>query len=452
MDVSLADRRFLVRSFQKAERGVKRQLDGGPPPQLRAGKAIRDHAGSILKLIQALDEQVEGDFESAQSDHERRAILTKLRHLVEVTRVLNHVLAYLQPLQPRAGQLGLGTAYLVHELGRALIDPHVDLIETPLDTPTYATRSWPFERLLHGEKHYLLSPAELRAARGKGWPALMMFPCREATNVFLAPLLVHELGHPAAERNGLVDGLWAKLRSDVPQWPGLLEAYLKASEGSDGAERDRKRNEATLGIRIKLEELLCDALAICCLGPSYLYAFVGHVAATSLAEAMPKHPPTALRIEVMLRGSRRMGWDEVLLKTPRIGEWLDELAGAGVSTLRNESELLHALRVASEAVGEFAVAHARAGDVLFTPERFAAQGALLGDLLKDNILPAQIDHDGTHADRSAVLLAGWIHGLGGKPPTAIPELLADRELHSFLDKALEMSTVLEQWRAPGNGS
>jgi hypothetical protein len=138
-------------------------------------------------------------------------------------------------------------------------------------------------------------------------------------------------------------------------------------------------------------------------------------------------------------------WGEVLARTPRVTTWMRALVQTATPVLRDEPELL-ALRVAGETVGKIAAAHTKA--MSFTPSRFAEQREALEALLKDEILPAQVDHNGSHANRPAVILVGWIHGLGRRQPSAIPKLLADSELHSFLDKALEMSTVLEKWGSP----
>jgi hypothetical protein len=243
VDVFLADQRFLDRSFREAVGAVRRQLAGGPSLRLNAGRALCDHASSILALIGGLSEQARADFASAHNDQERRAALRTLRRLVEVARELDHVLVH---LQPQVGQLGLGTAYLVLELGRALIDPQVDLIETPLDASRFATLSWPFELLLSSGPARLQSAAQMRQRRSGPLPVLVMYPRREAANVFLAPLLIHELGHPAAERNKLVEKLWSALREEAAKWPECLENYLAASARLLNTRPKQTRHEAEL--------------------------------------------------------------------------------------------------------------------------------------------------------------------------------------------------------------
>jgi hypothetical protein len=446
VDVFGADQRFLAQSFREAVGAVRRQLDDGPSLRLGAGQALRDHASSMLRLIGTLSTQAQTDFKSAGNDQERRAALRKLRRLVEVARDLDHVLVH---LQPQTGQLGLGTAYLVLELGQALIGSPVDLIETPLDASRFATLSWPFELLLSRGPAKLQSAGQLRKRRKGPIPVLVMYPRREAANVFLAPLLIHELGHPAVERNKLIERLWSQLHNDVRAWPECLEHYLEIGTQQASAGSGQSRREAELRLRVKLEELICDALAVCCLGPSYLFAFVGHAASRSLTEALPSHPPTALRVELMLIWLESLGWGEVLSRTPQVTEWLRALVQTTAPVLRVEPELLKAMRAAGETVGQIAFAHTTT--VRFTPARFAEQSEALEALLRDDILPAQVDHNGSRADRPAVILAGWIHGLGARPPSAIPKLLADGKTHSFLDKALEMSTVLEKWRASSDG-
>lgn len=444
MDAHAADRRFLTRSLSEAVQVSHECLDQGPRRRMGAGAKLVDHGKAVMAVIEGIGQQAQTDFDDATEalsrvprsgedpadqislDNERITALNKLRKVVNLARYLRFSLS---SLDAPSGELGLGAAYLLQDAAAVLVAPDVDLIETPVDGPQYATVSWPFEAVLSR------SSVPERAVRGSR-PIMVWFPRSESGNVLLLPLLVHELGHPCWDEHGLSERLWTDLIAS--DWRACFEGVVTPPHGPP-----RNRDSSELDLRTRLEEHFCDALACAILGPSYLFAFTGWVGAISLNSTPTKHPPTLLRIELMLAQLRSWGWGAQLERVADVCEWLDGMVDTGTPIAGMASEILDALREANDRVVNLAAD--RAGELLFTPQLYADERDVIEELLAAQILPAQLDHDGRPADRRAIFLAGWLDQMDGAQPEHLAQVLTDRQLHDFLDKALEMSAILDRW-------
>jgi hypothetical protein len=449
VDAFTAERRFLDASIAAAALDALQQLDDGPRRRLQAGYGLAAHAVDLLDALATLRERASLDAEEstaqvgAPGDVDglaavgTRAALAQLRKINVVVRQLGHAIA---ELSEPTDLLGLGTAYLLTTFARGLVDESVDLIEVPVDGSEFATISWPFDGLLRfAELDEDVSWPDPERDNDRQ-PLLVLYPRREAASVLLAPLLVHELGHPVWATNQLSTKLWSEL--EAARWTTTeFKAVVDRSQ--------RPTDTIKLAMWRRLEELFADALAMTCLGPSYLFAFVGWVTGMSMNEDKRDHPATVTRLELLIRQMSMQGWTSSLAGIPATVSWLTEMSEVE-PVAGFEGLALEAYRSAHEHV--VSLSESIAGEYRYSPQRFVAerQSDVLADLLRHGILPAQLDHNGRHADPQAILLAGWLDSLRCDMPRAIPEALgpAQREHQAFLDKAIEMSFVLQQWRRP----
>lgn len=443
MDAHAADRRFLSQALEESLALAQRRLEGGAKRRMGAGKNLAAHGHAVLSTIRSIAVDAARDFDDALTrppaaaptgdsvlddlllHGERDAALDKLRKAVQLSRYLCFSLVALE--EPR-DLLGLGAAYLLKDAATLLVSGDVELIETPVDAGTYATVSWPFEAVLNR-----VSKTAARGAR----PVMVWFPRSEASNVLLVPLLVHELGHPCWDEHSLSERLWATLTQG--SWHNHFEAVAAVSVVP------RNRSSLELELRTRLEEHFCDALACAILGPAYLLAFASWVAAISLTSTPQQHPPTLLRIDLLMTQLAGAGWDRELERVRPVRDWLEGLVAATPRYLGISEPELAALRAAHDAVVELALE--QAGALRFDPQLFAEQGPTVEEQLDAGILPAQLDHDGHPADRRVILLAGWLSRIDSQPPEHLADALSDRTYQAFLDKALEMSVVLDRWVA-----
>lgn len=428
MDALRADRDLLAGTLDAATRAIESRFrrNNRRMRRLGAGRSLVAHGNALLELLKELRARADraySEAEAAGGNREKVAALRQMRRVVLVARHLEHALGWLDDKPER---LGLGATYLLRELACQLISDDADLIEEPSDSPSYATLSWPFERLL-------AQSFERQQLDRVSHPVLLFFPRSEAGNALLLPLLVHELGHPAWLRHGLGDELWTTLEQSE-EW-SIVDAALNHPKIA--------REDLSIRLRERLEELFCDALACTLLGPSYLMAFVGWASVMGLAEARREHPPSILRMELMLSHLRSSHWGVVLDAFPGVTGWLDGLIAEdlrlhGIDT--NTVEAIYAVH--KHIVG---LAERTAGPHSFSAQEYASQEQDLLGFLDDDLLPAQLNHEGEWADRRAILLASWAHGVGNQGPSHIASMLVDRRYQAFVDKALEMSRVLEHW-------
>jgi hypothetical protein len=436
VDVFEADWAFLRRTVAGLIADLDRRLAAKGQLRLGAGDALRVHAREALSVVERVVAETNSALEGDLGPRGRRRALTKLRRMILVSRAL---MSSTRALEPHDAELGLGGRYFLGDLARTLVADDVDFIEWPVDEPQFATRSWPFHGLLRRYEH----DEDIRKSGAR--PMLVIYPRREAANVLLLPVLVHELGHPAADENALVDKVVAELTTGEA-WETARAKLITAIEET-GVPHEYAVQNADNTLNEVLEEALCDALATACLGPSFLLAFSGWVTAMSLEEWRLPHPTTAQRIRLIRDQLKETGWTLLEASIKRFDDWLEGLSTSWEQRTDSQEALSDALSAAAAAIRRVAVSHA--GAAAFSPGAHDDQLTRgLADAFADGVLPAQLNHEGEHADLRSILLGGWIQGLTeqGGGPAALSQVLAARDQQAFLDKGLEMATLLRTWK------
>lgn len=442
MDVVAADRAVLEHAIQAASGRIGQRLDGGAELRLDAGLGLCRHARAVLQGLEASAARNFERLDSSRDPRLTRVALTGLRRTLHLMRVLDHALDLIEAPEP---QLGLGTLYFLNDLASALVGVEVDLIEAPLDGPLFQTLSWPYNPIFDV---------------GTGttpMPIVLHYPSREAASTLLLPLLVHELGHPVNAVHGVVESIQESLEGD-PRWADT-RAGLEMAVSVDGL--TPSINTIRVYLSSLLEECFCDALATACLGPSYLLAFAAWAGLDSADEWPDQYPPTLLRLQFIIHQLREDGWDLELVQA--IVAWVEDLAAVLTRSTQPHVHRQSALELAAPYVRQAANDHLTGSWARLTPDFYNGQTAAgLEDCFSQGILPAQLDHRGTAADRRSILLAAWrtevtLRGadvvslsktIHAPLVTSSPDESDDLpSLSSFTDKALEMSALLDRWAA-----
>jgi hypothetical protein len=444
VDVVGADRAALTAAIDAAAGGISDRLKAPSGRRLKAGRGLRRHGEATLENILRRIQRHQDELDEVELDARSvRVALGGLRLGLRLLRALDHALLLLE--RP-THELGLGALYVLVELADQLLDAEVDLLESPSGGPDFAVRSYPLSRLLQNAN-----------TNTEPIPVELLYPRREATTtILLAPLLVHELGHPVCVRHDLVNTLRQRL-SQVPDWTAAIEGYRDAAS-VEGERPSLARTHDRLGAL--LEESLCDALATACLGPSYLLAFASWAGLDTREEWAESHPPTQLRMAQMIEQLEELAWDLGFFED--ILDWIRGLGpilggGPSIDTARTD-----ALRAAAPMIRQVVDEHLVGRRCRLSPDDYKKQVAAgLEESFRQDVLPAQLDHEGAYADRRSILLAAWKHALsrarlaglpdGAEPesaprPTDLVAVILDEPTSSLLDKALEMSAVLERWR------
>jgi hypothetical protein len=435
------DFRFLVQSVQRStaqQRARHREL--AELPTRARGKGLVRHLDETLVAIEAHLGVSKSRFAAATTDVERDVVLNTLR-------LLNGLLGQMQQANTwvqAAGRqvLGVGALRLVDEATAAMVGRDADVVSVPSDEYRYATMWAPFSRIIR----------HLGAGAPTGHPIVLFFPSQEKDSLLLEPLLIHELGHSVVARKALVDRVVAHRvgrRSFDRPFSQAATALRQATSASGSTARIVVERH----LRRWLTEYLCDAIAVAYTGPAYAYAFAAVVAAESSTELQESHPPTSVRIRLILEYLNSEGWRGLMQqRAPNVLAWLDHLAESRPTPPEPHQQFL--LDVTSQFVQPMRdEVAASLGDASYTAVEFLSEQDELADFLDRRILPSQL-LDGRPAGRRNVVLAGWLHVLGagnvegreGDQAASLPKGLANWEFGSFLDKAVEMSSFLEEWR------
>lgn len=469
-----ADFEFLATSAWRSIADVREALATAPPLRLGRGQGLRDHIELVLEVLEEETHKAQRQGQDAKKPVEQRGVLRRLHRLIAQARHMRHAVPFLEPPDR---ELGLGVQYVVDEAADHLVGDEIDLIPVPLDSQTIATLSWPFDPLLksHGR-------GEQIGTR----PILVLYPRSEAETLLLAPVLIHEVAHPAVDRYRLVDEVRSRALS-VTRYVEARQQAIAVNARERGIDRKASKKIVDGRLRAYLAEMLCDAIASFYLGPSYVFPFAGIVAATSRERLQQDHPPTTFRIARILRQLRSstVGWGDWLRdEASAINVWLDHIANTPVAPHGPyETQLIEAVDAATAVVQDVARSHVGEHAFTYDAYRAARDSHELEDLLAYDILPAQ-SCDGGPFDARAIMLAGWIDGIRKKSreepddsddteqgededqedeelayqakaeypppdelrPAAIPAAVRDMESQVFLDKAVELSIVLRTWK------
>ena len=387
-----------------------------------------------------------------------------------------------------------GPRYLVEEMAGLIVKAVVDPVVHP--DIMFATEPWPFTfELSLLEEHGIKLPVALEGTA----PIVLSYPGADENTVLLHPLFGHELGHTAVMQSGLsedesmldavVDPMLsdAAFRSNLARaiFDGLAfthpELHKLPSPGTD-EQTDRVEDAHEVEsvafevaarydtlerqLRSYAEELICDAVGIETMGPSYLFSFAAVVLSTSHDQPGRQHPPTVVRIRLMVEQLEESGWVDDLEEregsgyhpVPETIAWLKDVAGRAPTLEPGGLKfVVESLSEAGDRVRAAVRAHLGEG-ACFRPDHYEAVAENIADYLELFILPVESPptqddegrpRRGVAIERRSLLLAGWIYmfkELGDAPLTLSTSLLND-DFQLFLTKALEMSRVAEEWAA-----
>jgi hypothetical protein len=428
------DLRFVVAAAQRAISQLRSAGDANAESGL--GKALHGHLAEALAAIDARIQLSASRFNAATTDVERRGALEALRLMNRYLNEMQEASVWMRPASEP--QLNIGLVYFLDEAASDLISADVEILTTGDATYDYATISWPFRRVL---------AALGRATTGSVRPVVVFYPPQESESLLLHALFAHELAHHAIDQHNLVDAVLASHLAAA----NFAQAFESAAQ--DLATRHGAPLPAgRIGLRVRLrdwvEELLCDALATQYVGPSFIFAFGAVVLATSWNEPQERHPPTTLRVELMLEQLQHLGWTGLLsAEVPETLAWFEDVAGAAVAAGAPYEQFLidSARRVAADVRAQAA---GRLDSRSLAPGDYAPVADEIRGYLRQRILPAQRT-DGRALPRRTILLGGWLYAFASSrdDPATVCEAASGTEFQQFLATALEMSTILETWRS-----
>jgi hypothetical protein len=404
---------------------------GGESPR---GSALVKLVGEALNAMTLALDALPGEFASAQDDKDREAVVEKARGYTYQLRQLHMALPWVESASHH--HVSQGTVLLFDAMAEAMLGVAADVIPTPNETYMYAVRAKPFRSAFVSVKkpYPSLSP-----------PVIVYYPAGEVDSVFLHLIAAHELGHGAVLERDLIQGVKTAHGDLTPVYAKLSDA-ANALHNATALDLTLATAEVTRVFRNWLEELLCDALALSYLGPSFLLASATFGVQFSGSTPGSSHPSNAFRTHLLLEQLDAMGWtSEFQEELPQVHSWLadiaskpmDPSAGAHYEHIQDALDLLAAtIRHVTDL-----------RDLAFTPNAFTDR-AELAELISARILPAQL-LNGKPTRRRSVIYAGWLHAFGeaGDHAANLARITADRSLQAFLTKALEMSVILQKWES-----
>lgn len=432
MDTLDSDFEFVAASVERAariQRAACRDVLDDPSAK---GHALAGHLDLAYDAVERRVANRRTMYAVAPDDTVRSDAIVEMRRLVWDVRRLQTNLAWLEAAQEPP--LDLGTTYFVESAARALVARDVEVTVVATDFTSYATSSDPWEPLI----------ADWGIGVPPGAPTVVVvfIPRRERHSGLLHPLIIHELGHAADTEHGLVDEIW-----DVAQQRKRLAArFAKAVSEFATAEKldvGDARNILAAQLRSWIAEALCDSIAVHHLGPTYLYSFLAEVAAGSLDEPGPKHPPARQRVRLLMTHLSRLNWtDRIAARDPALAAWIDEHTAEDVPYSGAAGFLVWAVDELS------AVIRTRTtrllGKRVFLPD--ADELAEVDELLRASIPPAQ-RQSGVGVRRESIIVACWESALAaaGGGPAALADAPDAPALAAILPAALEMSALTAAW-------
>jgi hypothetical protein len=262
-------------------------------------------------------------------------------------------------------------------------------------------------------------------------------PVSERRNVPIHCIFAHEIGHALYKEHGLAD----RLLPFVAVRPRLAMITWRW-----------------------LEELTADALALCLLGPAYLFAYVYFAGPfASLDDSSDEHPPDRMRIKFMcnmlLSKGDGLAYDKVLHETTRdyIEQWktyVSQPSPTPRAEIRLHSGAAHAIEPVLRKIMIEAKRVTRGRR--YTPRRFKRDVPLLCENLTNGIPPNEIMDDWAtgqprSAESEAILNAGWVYLISGDDRYAkllgiLDQWAVTNRLFDLVSKGLEYAEIQRRWK------
>jgi len=436
---------FLVASLDRSVAELRRGVDSlDAVPDLQGTSFPTYVRISIDGVAGRANDLVEEARRTADPvDH--ASIATQLRRLHQLVSVLHRQAGLGMGLKTES--IGLGIVYFVKEAADAIVRGDSQLIIRPDTEHTYSSLGQ------HRVFKSVFNSVRVQPPQGPV-PVLIQYPWAERQSVAVHALFLHELGHEAAQRDGLTDEVWAR----HPDLPGLDRRFADAIEqivaGHTAAGRSISSEEVETSLRTQLdqwvEELLCDAIATAYAGPSYLLAFVAFLGSSDHDVWTISHPAFADRVHYTLELADELGWAAVLDgKLGEIMQWIRSLAVLSVPAANDHRGSFVKSVIDELSPGIRGIAREQVGSSVFTPAAYGSAADEVEQLVRDGIPPVQLATK--HAvGRREMFLGAWLGKLGhsGASPDLVPNVAGDMTLQALHGQALELSFLLEDWARP----
>jgi hypothetical protein len=437
MDTADREFAFLAASVERTARvqqqAAKEHLSSDP----RRGRQLAQHLAAAYDALLTHTENRRQEWAESDDAEFRRGAIVEMRNLVAGARGLHSTLMWLDAAANPP--LDLGSRYLIEQAARGLVSPDAEVTIVAATDRSYATFTNP------------LAPVfELSgASKAPSTLAIVVFvPRREQKSGLLHPLVIHELGHAADARHGLVGAVLEGAGSQSELQEALLDAATRHAEQADG---DVAASADLINARLAAwsEEAFCDALAAQILGPTYLYSFIAVVGTEDLDVAGDEHPPTRLRVRLLLEHLASLSWnDTVATADPEIDAWCRGVA-AEVATY-DEPDVGFAVDALQQLAPRLRRAVAEhVGSNAFTSADNDRVSTEIQQLLQNGIPPAQAS-GGSAIPRAAIILGSWHFAIAqeGGGLSALATAPDVPELSRLLPKALEISALVDAWENP----
>jgi hypothetical protein len=337
----------------------------------------------------------------------------------------------------RSPTINLGSVYLTESYARTLIGPDVDLVIVPDPDFMYTTTSAPFADVIDTTRGFTATTVRR--------PIVLNYPLSDSDRLLLHSSFAHELGHTAVDVFALVADVMNRL-DDEPRYMEALGKTVRQFKADVWPASSEARITGTLRARLRvwIEELLCDLLAVESAGPAFAWAFAVFGLPLSYGDPLVSHPPNTLRTKLMLQHLADRGWRGFMERVaPGVTRWLDEVGADAKGALPPDFAFLRDQLLAHRQILQ-RVAIERANDNALDVEALAAGASDAAGLLQRLILP--LGSNGP-LPAQAILLGGWQYAFAehGDDPSGLVRAIADMRLQTLLGKAVEMSTVAAEW-------
>ena len=395
-----------------------------PRVSRRRGAALFQLVRGITIGITSELATIKSDFIAA-SDDERNVLGRKAHRLLQLSEILGQLTPFVRDVERQDVPLGL--LQMIDVLVESLLPGGADPVVHSDTRFMYSTMD-----LVQAVQPVLaaLTVSQQLVSR----PVVFFLPAGDPSNALLMPILAHEVGHAAVERDNLGSEV---LRSvDADRLNALFTMCLGRAPGTTNGGRWQ------LDLFHWLDEFLCDALATALCGPSLLFAAAAFFPASDPG-TLTSHPFPADRLKLCLEQLSELGWDDILsAQCPRTVAWLAARETPTPTGDPREDFLRGAVNIIREPLGRIARAHVP--NPLLPAEFVAASGDLC-KLISAGIPPAQLGV--RPADPWSITLAGWFEQFNsrGDRPGTLAVAVADREFNEFLQKSIELARIARLW-------
>jgi hypothetical protein len=400
--------------------------------KLRHGAVLAGHLSAAYEALLGHVEQRRSDYETLPDAEARRGAVTEMRQLVAGARSLHRSLAWLDAASEPP--LDLGTKYFVDYVTARLVERDAEL------TVVSGERSY-------GKVADPLSPVFALSGPvppSDGLAIVVFIPRREQRSGLLHPLIIHELGHAADDRHGLVQRVLRPARDDLELLP-LLAAAAEAEAAATGGDRGAIGQALSARLAAWTEEAVCDAFATQLLGPTYLYSFMAIVGTSDLDRGGEEHPPTRQRIRLLFAQLEDLGWGDLMSTAEEVHSWFRQTADVDID-YRDAEERFCVEALDRLAPNVRAVVADHVGALTFSAEDFMEVREEVETLLQAGIPPSQTVAR-ERIDRPAIILGSWLFAVQqmGWDLAGLAKAVDVPELSRLLPKALQDAALLEAW-------